>query len=105
MNDNEIQLFENRRVRTAWDKEKEELFFSIVDVIEALTGTYNPRRYWSDLKRKLNAEGSQLYEKIVQLKMPADDGRMRPTGVADTENFCELSNPHYRRKQSLSKYG
>ena len=63
-----IQLFEDKRIRTAWDEEKEEWYFSIVDVCEVLSGTDNPRRYWSDLKRKLKSEGAvELYEKIVQL--------------------------------------
>ncbi len=58
---NQVQLFEDKRIRTAWDEEKEEWMFSVVDVIEVLTGTENLRRYWSDLKRKLKTEGSQLY--------------------------------------------
>ena len=53
-----IQLFEDKRIRTAWDKEREEWYFSIVDVVEVLTDSENPRRYWSDLKRKLKAEGA-----------------------------------------------
>lgn len=55
--DNKIQLFENKIIRTAWDDEQEEWYFSIVDVVEVLTGTENPRRYWSDLKRKLKKKG------------------------------------------------
>ena len=71
-NDDTIQLFEDKKIRTAWDEEQEEWYFSIVDVIAVLTGTENPRRYWSDLKRKLKKEGAvELYEKIVQLKMIA----------------------------------
>lgn len=58
-----IQLFENQPIRTAWNEEQEEWYFSVVDVIHALTGSENPRRYWSDLKRKLKSEGAtQLYE-------------------------------------------
>lgn len=64
-----IQLFEDQPIRTAWDEEKEEWYFSVVDVCKVLTQVDNPRRYWSDLKRKLKEEGSELYEKIVQLKM------------------------------------
>ena len=61
-----IQLFENQPIRTAWNEEQEEWYFSIVDVIDVLTGSENPRRYWSDLKRKLKAEGAtQLYENNV----------------------------------------
>ena len=91
MLDNKIQLFENKRIRTAWDGEKEEWYFSIVDVCEVLSDTDNPRRYWSDLKRKLKAEGAvELYEKIVQLKMTASDGKKRLTDVADTEQLLRI---------------
>jgi hypothetical protein len=76
-----IKLFEDRKVRTLWDTEKEQWYFSIVDVIEALTGTDRPRKYWSDVKAKLKKEGSELSEKIGQLKMAAEDGKMRVTDV------------------------
>ena len=85
-----IQLFENAKIRVIWDDEQEKYFFSVVDVIKVLTDSENPRRYWSDLKRKLEAEGSEVYEKIVQLKMPAPDGKMRLTDVADTEQVFRL---------------
>jgi len=85
-----IQLFENRRIRTAWDAEREEWLFSIVDVTEVLTGTDNPRRYWSDLKRKLKSEGNQVYEEIVRLRMTASDGKQRLTDVASTEQLLRL---------------
>lgn len=88
--ENKIQLFEGQQVRYVWDAEKEKYFFSVVDVIKVLTDSENPRRYWSDLKRKLEAEGSEVYEKIVQLKMPAPDGKMRLTDVADTEQVFRL---------------
>ena len=89
--DDQIQIFENKRIRTAWDAEKEAWYFSIVDVCEVLSGTDNPRRYWSDLKRKLKSEGSvELYEKIVQLKMPAPDGKKRLTDVANTEQLLRI---------------
>ena len=69
VNDNSsIQLFEDQKIRTAWDAEKEEWYFSIIDVISVLTGTANPRRYWSDLKRKLKAEYKQLAEQKDQLQ-------------------------------------
>ena len=87
---NKIKLFDEQQVRAIWDEENEKWWFSIIDVIEVLTGTDNPRRYWSDLKRKLKAEGSQLYENIVQLKMLASDGKMRVTDVADTEQLLRL---------------
>ncbi len=87
---NAIKLFEDKRVRVLWDEEQEKWFFSIIDVIEVLTGTDRPRKYWSDLKAKLNSEGSQLSEKIGQLKMKAEDGKMRLTDVADTEQLLRL---------------
>ena len=59
--ENSTQLFEDKKIRTEWNTEKEEWYFSVIDVCEVLSGTDNPRRYWSDLKRKLKAEGSQLY--------------------------------------------
>jgi len=74
---NAIKLFEEKKVRTVWDDETEEWYFSVVDVIEILTETDRPRKYWNDLKLKLIKEGSELSEKIGQLKMPATDGRKR----------------------------
>ena len=90
MDNNKIRLFEDRRVRTAWDEEREEWLFSVVDTVEVLTGTDNPRRYWSDLKRKLKTEGSQLYEKIVQLKLKAADGKRYDTDVANAEQLLRI---------------
>ena len=92
VNDNSsIQLFEDQKIRTAWDAEKEEWYFSIIDVISVLTDTANPRRYWSDLKRKLKAEGAnELYEKIVQLKMLSSDGKRYKTDVANTEQLLRI---------------
>ena len=66
---NSIQLFENKKVHTLWDEEQEKWYFSIIDVIEVLTNSERPRKYWSDLKTKLKKEGSELSEKIGQLKM------------------------------------
>ena len=85
-----IKLFEDKKVRTDWDAEQEKWYLSIIDVIEVLTGTDRPRKYWSDLKAKLNKEGSELSEKIGQLKMSAPDGKMRSTDVADTEQLFRL---------------
>jgi len=76
-----IKLFESKKVRSYWDAEKETWYFSVIDVIEILTGSSIPKRYWSDLKNKLTKEGSQLYEKIVRLKMQAEDGKMRETEI------------------------
>lgn len=87
---NEIKLFESKKVRTHWDGEEEKWFISIIDVIEVLTGNERPRKYWNDLKTKLKKEGSELSEKIGQLKMPAPDGKMRLTDVADTEQVFRL---------------
>ena len=80
--ENSIKLFNDKKIRTLWDSENEKWYFSIVDVCGILSGTDNPRRYWSNLKRKLKSEGSELYEKIVQLKIPSLDGKMRLTDVA-----------------------
>ena len=87
---NEIQLFEQKKVRTSWNEAEEQWYFSIVDVIEALTDNERPRKYWSDLKAKLKKEGSELSEKIGQLKLFAEDGKMRLTDVATTEQIFRL---------------
>lgn len=84
-------LFEKKEIRSIWNKEEEEYYFSVVDVIGALTDSNIPKRYWSDLKRKLISEGSQLYEKIVQLKMMSkNDGKMYLTDVLDTKGIFRL---------------
>jgi hypothetical protein len=70
-----IKIFESKKVRSQWDADQEKWLFSIIDVIEALTGTDRPRKYWSDLKAKLKKEGSQLSEKIGQLKLLSSDGK------------------------------
>jgi hypothetical protein len=85
-----IQIFEQKQVRSVWDSEAEKWYISIVDAIEVLTGSANPRRYWSDLKIKLHAEGSQLYDKIVQLKLASSDGKKYLTDVADIEQLFRL---------------
>lgn len=85
-----IKLFEDKKVRTSWDEQEEKWYFSIIDVIQVLTQTERPRKYWNDLKSKLEKEGSQLSEKIGQLKMIAEDGKMRLTDVADTEQLFRL---------------
>ena len=83
-------LFEDNEIRSVWDSEKGEYYFSVVDVIAALTDSNIPRNYWSDLKRKLRQEGSQLHENIVQLKMKAADGKMRETDTLDTKGILRL---------------
>lgn len=87
---NTIKLFEEKKIRTVWDDETEEWYFSIIDVIEVLTETDRPRKYWNDLKAKLTKEGSELSEKIGQLKMPALDGKMRLTDAMDTHQMFRL---------------
>ncbi len=87
---NAIKLFQQQKVRTHWDEEKEQWYFSIIDVIEILTGSSIPKRYWSDLKKKLEKEGSEVYDKIVRLKMEASDGKLRETDVANTEQLFRL---------------
>ncbi|PIZ96515.1 MAG: hypothetical protein COX80_01065, partial [Candidatus Magasanikbacteria bacterium CG_4_10_14_0_2_um_filter_33_14] len=83
-------IFEGRDVRRKWDEKKELWYFSVVDVMAILTGSTIPKRYWSDLKIKLNSEGSEVYEKIVQLKFLAKDGKYYATDVADTETLLRL---------------
>ncbi|HAN18208.1 MAG: antirepressor [Bacteroidetes bacterium GWC2_33_15] len=87
---NAIQIFEDKKVRTLWDADQEKWFISIIDVIEVLTNTDRPRKYWSDLKTKLKKEGSELSEKIGQLKMQSADGKFYKTDVADTEQLFRL---------------
>ena len=83
-------LFEGKEIRSIWDAEKEEYYFSVVDVISALSESNIPRNYWSDLKRRLIKEGSQLHENIVQLKMKAKDGKYRETDTLDTKGIFRL---------------
>ena len=84
-------LFEGSEIRSIWDSEKEEYYFSVVDIIEALTDSNIPRNYWSDLKRKLKQEGSQLHENIVQLKMKSQkDGKNYLTDTLDTKGILRL---------------
>jgi len=85
-----IVLFNQEKVRRHWNDENELWYFSIVDVIEVLTDTARPRKYWNDLKKKLAEEGSELSEKIGQLKMLSSDGKQYLTDVADTENILRL---------------
>ncbi|MEN9447977.1 MAG: hypothetical protein RJA25_1267 [Bacteroidota bacterium] len=85
-----IVLFESKKVRTHWNEEEEKWYFSVIDVIEILTESPRPRKYWNALKTKLASEGSELSHKLGQLKMQADDGKMRETDVADTETLLRL---------------
>ncbi|MFV5697283.1 Bro-N domain-containing protein [Flavobacterium sp. ZT3R17] len=105
-----IKLFESQKIRSSWDNEQEKWFFSIVDIIQVLTDSPRPRKYWSALKTKLKKEGSELSHNLGQLKMMADDGKMRQTDVADTEQLFRLiqSIPSPKAepfKQWLAKIG
>ena len=91
MSDNtQIKIFEDRKVRTIWDKETEEWYFSVVDVIAVLTDSLNPNNYWKVLKNRLKKEGSQLVTNCNQLKMPSSDGKMYKTDVMNTEQLFRL---------------
>ena len=85
-----IKLFQDQKVRVLWDNDQEKWYFSIIDVIEVLTESPRPRKYWNALKTKLKSEGSELSHKLGQLKMKAADGKMRMTDVADTEQLLRL---------------
>jgi len=92
-----IQLFEQKQVRSLWVSEQEKWYFSIVDVVGILTDSPNPRKYWSVLKTRLKAEGSELATNCSQLKMESADGKFYKTDVADTEQLFRLiqSIPSY----------
>jgi len=85
-----IAIFEGHKIRRLWDEEKELWFFAVMDVVEILAQTDRPRKYWNDLKAKLKAEGSEVSEKIGQLKMRASDGKYYQTDAADTETMLRL---------------
>ena len=85
-----IKLFEEKHVRSVYNEQDEKWYFSVIDVIQVLTDSTVPKRYWSDLKKKLSKEGSQAYDKIVHLKMTAEDGKNRVTDTADTETMLRL---------------
>jgi len=108
--DTALKIFQEQTVRTHWDEDQEKWFFSIIDVIAILADNSRSRKYWSDLKKKLKDEGSELSENIGQLKMPAQDGKMRMTDVADTQQLFRLiqSIPSKKAepfKQWLAKVG
>lgn len=87
---NNLKLFENKKIRYVWNAEEEEWYFSVIDVVEVLTESDRPRKYWNDLKKKLEIEGSQLSDKIGQLKLPASDGKLYKTDVLSTKNVLRL---------------
>jgi DNA-damage-inducible protein D len=85
-----VKLFESQKIRSHWDAEKAKWYFSVVDVIEALTESPRPRKYWNALKTKLQQEGSELSQNLGQLKMQSADGKSYVTDVADTEQLLRL---------------
>ena len=86
-----IKLFQSKKVRTHWDDQDEKWYFAVIDVVEILTESSNPRRYWSDLKRKIIREGyNELYENIVHLKMESADGKKYSTDCADTRLLLRI---------------
>lgn len=87
---NKLKLFENKKIRYVWDADEEDWYFSVVDIVEVLTESDRPRKYWNDLKKKLEEEGSQLSDNIGQLKMVASDGKRYLTDVLSTKNVLRL---------------
>jgi hypothetical protein len=85
-----IKLFHDQQIRSHWDAEQEQWLFSVIDIIQVLTGSERPRKYWGDLKTKLEKEGSQLSDFIGQLKMQSSDGKFYKTDVANTETLLRL---------------
>lgn len=85
-----IKLFESKKIRSSWNEDEEKWYFSVIDVVEVLTGSPRARKYWNALKTKLNEEGSQLSSNIGQLKMEASDGKFYLTDIADTEQLLRL---------------
>ena len=87
---NKVQIFQDKKVRTHWDAEKEEWYFSVVDVVGVLTGSPDPRNYWKVLKHRLKEEGNETVTNCNRLKMLAPDGKMRLTDVADTKQLLRI---------------
>ena len=88
--DNKIKIFEDKKIRTAWNEETEEWYFSVVDVVSVLTESVDGRKYWNKLKQRLKEEGNKTVTNCHQLKMKATDGKMRLTDVADTEQLLRI---------------
>ena len=88
MEEKALVVFEGKNIRRIW--QNEEWWFSIIDIVEVLTGSTIPRRYWSDLKIKIKEEGFEMYDKIVQLKLPATDGKYYETDCANTEALFRI---------------
>ncbi|MDR0912678.1 MAG: Bro-N domain-containing protein [Methanobrevibacter sp.] len=87
---NQIKLFNNKKIRTLWDKEEEEWYFSVIDVVGILSNSKNPRNYWKVLKKRLKDEGNELVTNCNLLKMPSKDGKMRLTDVANTKQILRI---------------
>ena len=96
--ENKIKVFENRQVRTLWNAEEEEWYFSVIDVVAVLTNSTNPRKYWSVLKTRLKAEGSELATNCSQLKMQSADGK-----YYKIRNCFSTAIPRGRRCVSFSR--
>ena len=90
MEDTSIQLFDSKKIRTQWDAEQEKWYFSIVDIVSVLTESVDATAYWRKLKQRLKAEGNETVTNCHALKMPAADGKMRMTDVADQEQMFRL---------------
>ena len=98
---NAIKVFEEKKVRTVWDSDKEEWYFSIVDVVAVLTDSPNPRNYWKVLKHRLVKEGNESVTNCNQLKMLSSDGKYYKTDVATTEQLFQLIRARKRGKKTF----
>ena len=101
----EIKLYENKQIRSVWDEEKEELYFSVVDVVRVLTESENPQVYWRVLKKRLKEEGNESVTNCNALKMKAADGKMRLTDVADMQGIFRIIQSIHHLKQNRLSYG
>lgn len=90
MLENKIKVFENRQIRTHWNAEEEEWYFSVVDIVAVLTDSKDPNAYWRKLKQRLRAEGNETVTNCNRLKLRADDGKMRLTDCLDTKGVLRL---------------
>jgi len=97
----QIAIFKGKQIRRVWDEVKEKWYFSVVDVVAALSGSSIPKRYWSDLKRKLLLEGSQMYEKIVHLKLLSSDGKKYLDEIAFA--WAGMTTKQYKNFKELTK--
>ena len=102
---NKIQIFEDKKIRTAWNEETEEWYFSVVEVVSVLTDSVDGRKYWNKLKQRLKEEGNETVTNCHQLKMTAADGKKRLTDVADTEKLFGLFNQYLLLKLNRLKCG